>query len=156
MITAKISIDCSVASQKGLRKMAWCIFLQFRLHRVCSECFGQKENVGTLFNGLKFSSFNPLTSLSTQEDTSLLLPPGFSSVTLSDLRDARAVGRADDCPLQAWRPCQKRPVAFLPSIPLLSLPHAVLTWVGAAVCPADKDFSASFIARCDQAWAKGV
>lgn len=61
MITAKISIDCSVALQKGERKMAWYIFLQFLLHRVCCECFGPEENVGTLFNDLKFSSFNPLT-----------------------------------------------------------------------------------------------
>lgn len=73
MITAKISIDCSVALQKGKRKMAWYIFLQFLLHRVCCECCGQEENVGTLFNDLKFSSFNPLTSLSTLEDASLSL-----------------------------------------------------------------------------------
>lgn len=68
MITAKISIDCPVALQKGERKMACYIFLQFLLHRVGRECFGQEENVGTLFNDLKFSSFNPLPSLSTLED----------------------------------------------------------------------------------------
>lgn len=73
MITAKISIDCSVALQKGERKMARYIFLQFLLHRVCCECFGPEENVGTLFNDLKFSSFNPLTPLSTSEDASLPL-----------------------------------------------------------------------------------
>lgn len=37
------------------------------------ECFGQEENVGTLFNDLKFSSFNLLTSLSTLENAALLL-----------------------------------------------------------------------------------
>lgn len=68
MITAKISIDCPVALQKGERKMARDISLQSLLHRVCCECFGQEENVGTLFNDLRFSSFNPLTSLSTLED----------------------------------------------------------------------------------------
>lgn len=73
MITAKISIDCPVALQKGARKMARHIPLQFLLHTVGGGCFGQEENVGSLFNDLKFSSFNPLTSLSTLEDAPLLL-----------------------------------------------------------------------------------
>lgn len=51
--------------------MAWHISLRFRFHRVCSDCFGQEENVGTLFNDLKFSSFNPLTSLPTLENAAL-------------------------------------------------------------------------------------
>lgn len=52
--------------------MVWHIFLQFLLHGVCCRCFGQEENVGTLFDDLQFSSFSPLLSL-TLESTSLLL-----------------------------------------------------------------------------------
>lgn len=86
MITAKICIDCPVALQKGQRKMAWHISLQFLLHSICCECFGQEENVGTLFNDLKFSSFNSLPSLSTLENASYY-SPGFSSIILADIRD---------------------------------------------------------------------
>lgn len=50
--------------------MAWHISLQFLFHQVCCECFGPEENVGTLFNDLKFSSFNPLTSLRALENAS--------------------------------------------------------------------------------------
>lgn len=73
MITAKISIDCPVALQKGARKMAGHSFLRFLLHAVCAECFGQGENVGTLFNDPTFSSVNPLTALSTLGDAARLL-----------------------------------------------------------------------------------
>lgn len=65
MITAKICIDCPVALQKGSRKMARHICLRFPFRGVCCECSGPEENVGTLFNDLKFSSFKSLTFLST-------------------------------------------------------------------------------------------
>lgn len=63
MITAKICIDCPAALQKGLRKMAGPVSLRFILWSLLQMC-GQEKNVGTSFNDLKFSLFNPLLSFS--------------------------------------------------------------------------------------------
>ena len=88
--------------------MAWYISLQFLFHRVCRECFGQEENVGTLFNDLKFSSFNPLTSLPTLENASLLL----SWLLVGNTRTGRGVHRAEDCPF--WQGSEPQTTGCLP------------------------------------------
>lgn len=46
MITAKICIDCPVALQKGLRKMAGRVSLRFILHGVCCKCVGREKMLG--------------------------------------------------------------------------------------------------------------
>lgn len=68
MITAKICIDCPVALQKGLRKMAGRVSLRFILQSLLQMC-GQEKNVGTSLNGPKFSLFSPLLSFSPLQGT---------------------------------------------------------------------------------------
>lgn len=64
---------------KRLKEMAGHICLQFLPTRVCCKCLGQEENVGTLFDELKFSSFHPLSSL-LPEKTLHYNSPGFLSI----------------------------------------------------------------------------
>lgn len=110
--------------------MARHISLQFLFHRVCGECFGQEENVGTLFNDLKFPSFNPLTSLPTLGNASLLL----SWLLIGHAGTGRTVHGPEDHPLQH----RKLLASFLISALLFSLPYGTLILLGVARYPTEK------------------
>lgn len=127
MITAKISIDCPVALQKGVRKMAHFSSIPApHSLTVCCEGFGQEKNVGTSFNDLKFSSFNILTSVCTLEDPPLLLACLLVCNTAS-IRGCQGSSRAEGCLFQTPGLGQKVLVASLTSIPHCPLPYGILT-----------------------------
>lgn len=114
--------------------MARHISLQFLFRRVCGECFGQEENVGTLFNDLKFPSFNPLTSLPTLGNASFSL----SWLLIGHAGTGRTVHGPEGRPLQQRGLRWKLLASFLISALLFSLPYGTLILLGIARYPTEK------------------